>query len=807
MTETATRVTRPRRARAALEADRARTSPRLGHRPGLDALRGVAVMSIVAYHADPNWFSLAPGSLDVFFVLSTFLVTTVLLDSLARRNGPQGRRFFTRRARRLAAGLAAMVAVVLALVAIGTYKSPNTARTAIGAVLLHANIAQFSGDYFSAFAQRNPLEHTWSLSVEEHFYLATFLSVLVLWKATGHNLRRTRIGLIVLSGFVAVGSVLAARHLLHVGATPNRIYMGTDTRAVAAATGVAIAAGLWGRWDLQGRDGAERGVAARLVSWSAWALFVGILVAAVLRWYPTLDWFASGGWAISALAGALLVIACGRATTAGKVSGNAAFQWAGRRSYGIYLWHLPLLVLLAEVGTWGIAAALVGTLLAAEASHHFVERAFRADTPGGGALPDRVFVPAVVVVSLALALMAFALPEPDRPEWAEGTGADTTAQKPPAPPPTTAPPVPLKVFVWGDVAASVVGPDLAEDDRFEVTTESHLECVERASCASVDPPAPPPGTELVVIAITDIKAFDPPVTNQLDIMSHIAATRATFDAWSATIGAIPIALAMPPEARRGVDSALHFRQFVAENPANLVLGADPAQWPDALYDEYGASTQAEPLRILVVGDSVAFSLAAEFRPEGSVVWDQSRHGCDPSPGDRVAVRSGRDRTPQVCDWRTDWARAVQAWDPDVVVWHTGTWSTYDRIVDERTYKIGTPEWHDMEAQVHAEAMRILTAGGAKLIVAVVAPAWETARGKPLETTPEESARRMPLLLEAVRDAATRVEGVTVLDTSEAICRPDCNRPELRADGVHYSPAGAKVVADWLTGHLPTEEPD
>ncbi|MEZ5239114.1 MAG: acyltransferase [Microthrixaceae bacterium] len=487
MTDTTVRVVRPRsRARAARLATRPGEPPRLGHRPGLDALRGVAVLSIVAYHADPDWFSLAPGSLDVFFVLSTFLVTTVLLDSLARRGGPQGRRFFTRRARRLAAGLAAMVAVVLALVAIGIYQSPETTRTAAGAVLLHANIAQFSGDYFAAFAERNPLEHTWSLSVEEHFYLATFLVVLVLWRVTGRNLRRTRIGLVAVSLVAAVASVLAARHLLHVGATPNRIYMGTDTRAVAAAMGVAIAALLWGRWDLQRRDGTV-GAAARLVSWSAWALVVGIVAAALFRWYPTLDWFASGGWAVTAAAGALLVVAAGRASTAGRVSGNPALQWAGRRSYGIYLWHLPLLVLLAELGPWGITAALIGTLVAAELSHHFVERSFRADAAGGGVLPDRVFVPGVVAVCVALALVAWVVPEPDRPTWAV-TAAGEEARDEPPPPPTTVPPEPLQTFVWGDVAASVVGPDLAEDDRFEVTTQAHPECVERASCEAVDPP-------------------------------------------------------------------------------------------------------------------------------------------------------------------------------------------------------------------------------------------------------------------------------------------------------------------------------
>ncbi len=807
MTDTTVRVTRPRsRARAEQERARPQGAPRLGHRPGLDALRGVAVMSIVAYHADPDWFSLAPGSLDVFFVLSTFLVTTVLLDSLARRGGPQGRRFFTRRARRLAAGLAAMVATVLALLAFGVYKSPETARTAIGAVMLHANVAQFSGDYFAAFAQRNPLEHTWSLSVEEHFYLATFAVVWALWRATGRNLRRTRIGLLVVSGLVAIASVLAARHLSSVGATANRMYMGTDTRAVAAAMGVAVAAALWGRWDLTRRDGTT-GMAPRVVSLAAWALFLGIVAAAVLRWYPTLDWFASGGWAVSAMAGALLVVASGRATTAGRISGNAAFQWAGRRSYGIYLWHLPLLVLLAELGTIGILAALVGTLVAAELSHHFVERSFRADSSGGNRLADPVFVSGVIAVSLALALIAWAIPEPDRPEWAVNSEPDASRSEPPAPPPTTTPPEPLQVFVWGDVAASVVGPDLAGDDRFDVTTQSHPECVEQASCTDVDPPPPPPGTDLVVIAITDIKAFDPPITNELDVVGQFTGTRNTYDSWSAIIAATPIALAMPPEARRGVDSALQFRRFTAENPANMVLGANPEQWPDALYDRYGESTATSPLKILIVGDSVAFSLATEFRPEGTVVWDQSRHGCDPSPGDRVAQRTGRDRTPAVCDWRTDWARAVVEWDPDVVIWQTGTWSTYDRIVDGRTYEVGTPEWHDMERDVHAEAMRILTSGGAELIVAVVAPAWETTPGKPAETTPEQAAWRTPELLAAVRDAAGGIPGVTVLDTSEAICVPDCNRPDLRPDGVHYSAEGAQVVSDWLTPMLPIPNDD
>lgn len=777
-------------------SDRPSGPARLGHRPGLDALRGIAVASIVAYHADPGWFPLAPASLDVFFVLSTFLVTTVLLDSLARRDAPEGRRFFTRRARRLAAGLFAMVAVVLVLLAAGAFGNPATGRTALGAVLLHANVAQFSGDYFAGFAERNPLEHTWSLSVEEHFYLATFLAVALLWWLTGRNLRATRIGLLSVSAAVAVWSVLSAGHLVERGASPNRIYMGTDTRAVAAALGVALAAGLRGRWDLGGVLG------RRLAMTGAAAVIVVAALSLPFGWHPDLEWYATGGWIVTALAGGVLLLAALPGRTPGVVSGNPVLGWAGRRSYGIYLWHLPLLVLLWDLGAPGVALALLGTCLAAEASHHLVERHFRGDTTGGGRLADRTFALGALAVAAVIALSAALVPEPDLPDWASPPTA-TDREPPPVVAGTTSSPgmpdaaKPLAVTVWGDSTAELLGARLAADDRFEVSTVAHPECTTAGSCRELAPPAPADEAAAVVVAIRDVAPFHDPLTDPLDIAGPERVAAEVWLSWSVATAGTPVALGMSPEARRDLGVGLHLRRMAADDPSNMVLGAVPEQWPDALVDRFAA--EAAVTKVLLVGDSVAYSLGTAFRPEGSVVWDQSRHGCDPSPGDRVTERGGRDRSDPACDWRNDWLSAVQRWDPDVVVWHTGTWSTYDRHLDGELLEVGTDRWHRATAAAHGEAMDVLGSGGARVVVAIVAPAWETAPDKPIETRPQESARRMPALLAAVRQAAATRPAVEVLDTAEAICDTGCDRPDLREDGVHYSPEGAEVVARWISG--------
>jgi len=471
-----------------------------------------------------------------------------------------------------------------------------------------------------------------------------------------------------------------------------------------------------------------------------------------------------------------------------------------------------------------VLVALGATAVAAEASHRLFEDRFRA-----GALAERTFVLGATGALAVVALLAVALPDPDRPDWAEAAAGPRSAEPPavPAVPPSDAAapagasprdpvsaggapvvasaPAPIELMVWGDATAVLVAEQLQRDGRFAVRVDAHPDCRGAASCADLAPPPPSAGTAAMVAAFASVAPFHPRATNPMDVA---APERHASELWgritSAAAG-VPIVVAMEPDARRELDAGLHLRAMAGEDPANLVLGAEPALWPGAISDRFATVGERRPTRILLVGDSVAYSLATAFRPGSSVVWDQSRHGCDPAPGDRVSAREGRVRTPPVCDWRTDWADAVGRWDPDVVVWHTGTWSTYDRHLGSGRVVAGSPEWNLAMSGAHAEAMRILGAGGAEVVVVVQAPAWETAPGKPVETQPTEAAWRMPALRSAVdaavgivRDGGVRAR---LLDAAEVVCGPDCNRPDLRDDGVHYTPAGAVTVSAWIEQRL------
>jgi len=445
---------------------------------------------------------------------------------------------------------------------------------------------------------------------------------------------------------------------------------------------------------------------------------------------------------------------------------------------------------------WG---ALAATGAAAELSHRLVEQPFRT-----AAVPDRAFVPAAVATFAAVAALAVALPPAEAPSWAARPIAATRDEPPDATRDATrdAPPAePIPLLVWGDATAAPLAERLAADPRFAITSQVDPGCAGAGSCPAAAPVVPAGELAAVVVAIDDPAPFHTPSTNALDLYAPERQAGELWDRLSRAAGGRPVVLAMSPGARRELGVGLHLRRMAGDDAANLVLDAEADRWPDAIADRFTRGAEG-PRRVLVVGDSVAYSLATDFRPRGTVVWDQSRHGCDPSPGDRVTARNGRDRSPPVCDWRAAWARAVDTWDPDVVVWHTGTWSTYDRVVDGDELAVGDPAWRQAVAGAHAEALDILGARGARVVVAVVAPAWETAPTTPVETRPEESARRMPELLAAVRSAAAGRDGVTVLDASEVVCDPTCDRPDLRGDGVHYTPEGARVVGEWLSARLP-----
>jgi peptidoglycan/LPS O-acetylase OafA/YrhL len=260
---------------AAVVAD---AEPGLSHEPALDGLRGVAVAAVVAFHLG----HLEGGFLgvDLFFVLSGFLITSLLLTEARWRGRVDLRRFWARRARRLLPALLVMLVGVAVLLMAFTPDGdrPRFRGDALATLGYAANWERMAGDltYWDIFTQPSPLDHTWSLAIEEQFYLLWPLVALAVWRwrprsGASHRARRL--------GAIAVGAALASLVLLGLTYSPvdtSRAYFGTDTRIGATLGGAALATVVAGRARRQGRPSAALDVAAALalvvIGWSLTAV-------------------------------------------------------------------------------------------------------------------------------------------------------------------------------------------------------------------------------------------------------------------------------------------------------------------------------------------------------------------------------------------------------------------------------------------------------------------------------------------------------------------------------------------------------
>ena len=354
----------------------------LRYQPSLDGLRAIAIAAVVLYHATDFTFP-ATGLLgvDLFFVLSGFLITTLLLDEHRRRAGAVSlASFYRRRALRLLPAMLVLVAVFVAVASLvgDVREAVAGAAAGLGYVMNYALAAGHAGSL------PDELEHLWSLSAEEQFYLV--------WPLVLLGFFRGRLGLAAwacATGIVIVQ--LRALDLLATGASTQRVEFGIDTRSVSILTGCLLAL------LLAARSGPVPRIPQRL-ELVAPVLFVALVV---------IDWKRSlfaGPLLVTALCSAVLVVqALDRTSPVARALSIAPMVFLGRISYGLYLWHLPILAAFGVMGAGLTPVAIPAVALAvaaATASYYLVELPFLRRKSRPAAHEERAAppVPEAVVV-------------------------------------------------------------------------------------------------------------------------------------------------------------------------------------------------------------------------------------------------------------------------------------------------------------------------------------------------------------------------------------------------------------------------
>jgi peptidoglycan/LPS O-acetylase OafA/YrhL len=391
-----------------------RQGSNLSYIPALDGIRGLAIIVIMGYHGGVFFTSGGFYSLDAFFTLSGFLITSLLIAEWHQTATIRLRLFWARRARRLLPALLVMVLAVTLycafLVPPGTY--PHIRSDGIGALFYFANwhFIATGSNYFAQAAPASPLTHTWSLAVEEQFYLVwplIVLGVIKLW--------RSKLALLLLCIAGALASAIEMAYLYSPGDV-NRLYYGTDTRAqsLLIGSGLAVALSMWS--DRRERSGGDSAWAARSSSGRAFLLALGLagVTGSIVLWttISSNDPLAyRGGFLLAALATSaiLLSVVCSQRSLLARALSFPPLRYVGKISYGLYLWYYPMFIYIdhARTGLTGYPLFFVrsaATLTVAVVSFYVLELPIRQRTilRGWGG----VLAPPLAVGSVVMALFA-----------------------------------------------------------------------------------------------------------------------------------------------------------------------------------------------------------------------------------------------------------------------------------------------------------------------------------------------------------------------------------------------------------------
>ena len=351
--------------------------------PSIDSLRAIAVIAVIIYHIDANYLPGGFLGVDLFFVLSGYLISSLIIKEYKSTGTVNLYNFYVRRARRLLPAVYFMITVVLIIITL--FNGVLLKKSYLDALFGYIYSSNWwyifhKLDYFDSFGSQSPFKHLWSLAIEEQFYMFFPLIFLIFNRKSKSNNRNSKLNknfIYVVLSLILVS--LIAHILLFDINNINRIYFGTDTRAFSLLVGV-VGAILYPMDRLSERTTKKDNMIYSIVSLVSILVLIGIMINT--SEYNT--WLYRGGFLLVAIIGLIIIISSGRQYTfMSKLLSFKPFVFIGKISYSLYLWHFPILVVTTPVSEIGnpnlfyVTLRIVLIFLVATGSYMFVETPIR----------------------------------------------------------------------------------------------------------------------------------------------------------------------------------------------------------------------------------------------------------------------------------------------------------------------------------------------------------------------------------------------------------------------------------------------
>lgn len=351
--------------------------------PSIDSLRAIAVIAVIIYHIDANYLPGGFLGVDLFFVLSGYLISSLIIKEYKSTGTVNLYNFYVRRARRLLPAVYFMITVVLIIITL--FNGVLLKKSYLDALFGYIYSSNWwyifhKLDYFDSFGSQSPFKHLWSLAIEEQFYMFFPLIFLIFNRKSKSNNSNSKLNknfIYVVLSLILVS--LIAHILLFDINNINRIYFGTDTRAFSLLVGV-VGAILYPMDRLSERTTKKDNMIYSIVSLVSILALIGIMINT--SEYNT--WLYRGGFLLVAIIGLIIIISSGRQYTfMSKLLSFKPFVFIGKISYSLYLWHFPILVVTTPVSEIGnpnlfyVTLRIILIFLVATGSYMFVETPIR----------------------------------------------------------------------------------------------------------------------------------------------------------------------------------------------------------------------------------------------------------------------------------------------------------------------------------------------------------------------------------------------------------------------------------------------